>query len=123
VISQAILVIDILNVLVKTIDCYLCLPLPSILLQILSSNNLQSLTQALILENQDLTRVLLTFFGENFTNHYLLQKLLENGIVEFLVLCLDSPKQNGTRALSILKKLDEVSQDYNSKFSIQDLEV
>ena len=60
------------------------------------------MSQALMVENLDLTRELTVFILRHMNNHFSYFKLKNSGMIEYLILCLAS--KHGDRALEILQK-------------------
>ena len=69
----------------------------------LQDHALATLAQSVLLQNKHLTREVLCFIDNHLSNHYTLFKLKDSGLIEFLILSLNS--RNGERALSILLKI------------------
>lgn len=56
-----------------------------------------------MLQNSHLTREILLFIEQHLNNHYTLYKLKHSGLIEYLILSLNT--RNGDRALNLLMKI------------------
>ena len=69
---------------------------------------------------------MLVFIEQNLNNHFTLYKLKNSGLIEFLLLALNT--RNGERALQLLLKIQEVCVTFNegldfTKFNSHDLQM
>ena len=110
-INKSIVALNIIDHLYTLVDDANCIPLPSFLQYLSKKRSINILTQLLLIENNDLTKVLLNFFLKHSNCHFTLSNLLENGIVECLMLTLHT--KNGRKALTILDRINEFTTDFN----------
>ena len=69
--------------------------------------------QLIMLENVELTKVILNFIYKHYVCHYgLIRSLIENGIVEILMLTMHT--RNAKRAIRILRKIESEMSDFNT---------
>ena len=92
----------------------------------LQKHALATLSQMIMLQNQHLTREVLLFIEVHLNNHFTLYKLKHSGLIEFLILALNT--RNGDRALQLLLKIQEVCITFNGclnfdEFSTHDLQI
>ena len=102
------------------------LPMPTNAEYMLQKHALATLTQMLMLQNIHLTREVLCFIESHLNNHYTLYKLKHSGLIEFLILALNT--RNGERALTLLLSIQEVCIGFNqgldfAQFNCHDLEM
>ena len=114
-VCHGILVLKIFDQISKKVKLASHLPLPSNLAYMLQNEALATLTQLLMLQNDDMTREILQFFENHLESHYALFKLKNSGLIEFLILCLSS--RNAERALNLLTKIQEICTSYNVKLN------
>lgn len=79
-----------------------------------------------MLQSVHLTREVLRFIESHLNNHYALYKLKCSGLIEFLIVAMNT--RNSDRALSLLLKIQEVCISFNegldfSLFNIHDLQM
>lgn len=87
-INKSIVVIDILEYLFSSLENVQCIPMSSFLQYLSKKRSINILVQLLLIENSDLTKVILNFFNKHMKCDFTLSHLLENGIVEALILSL-----------------------------------
>ena len=100
------------------------LPMPTNSEYMLQKHALATLAQMTMLQNPHLTREVLVFIEQHLNNHFTLYKLKHSGLIEYLILALDT--RNGERALQLLLKIQEVCITFNgqldfTKFNPHDL--
>jgi len=76
------------------------LPMPTNAEYMLQKHALATLSQMIMLQNLHLTREVLHFIEQHLNNHYSLYKLKNSGLIEFLIVALNT--RNGERALALL---------------------
>jgi hypothetical protein len=91
-INKGIVIIDILEFLFSSLENVQCIPMSSFLHYISKKRSINILVQLLLIENHDLSKVILNFFNKHMKWHFTLSHLLENGIVEALMLSLHTQK-------------------------------
>ncbi|CDW89296.1 UNKNOWN [Stylonychia lemnae] len=84
---------------------------------ILLEDNVSILSQLLLIQNKDLTRETFSFIETHFSSQYCMYKFKSTGIVEFLIMYLDS--ELSKQAMSLLQLMQEVSFDYNDNLNLE----
>ena len=102
-VCKGILALRIVDLIFKSIQFQYHLPMPTNAEYMLQSHALASLSQMIMLQRVDLTREVLQFIESHLNNHYTLYKLKNSGLIEFLILALNT--YNGERALDLLIKI------------------
>ena len=79
-----------------------------------------TLVQSMMLQNEDLTREILIFIQMHLSDHYSIFQMKETGMIEFLILCLNSTI-NGYRALCLLNIFQQVCISFNRNLKLTSL--
>lgn len=64
--------------------------MPSNVEYMLQRHALATLSQSILLQNKHLTREVLRFIENHLCNHFTLYKLKDSGLIEFLILALNT---------------------------------
>lgn len=110
-INKSIVIFNILNYLHGSMEDAQCVPIPSFIQYLNKKRSVNVIVQLMLLENEDLNKVILNFITKRLKCHYSLTNLLENGIVEALLLNLHT--KNGKKALLVLDRINEFEKEYN----------
>lgn len=118
-ISQAIVIINILDKLLEKVEDFNSVPLPSFFQYLSKKRSINSIMQLFLIENTDLTKIVTSFIFKHFKCHYSLALLVENSLVEFLIFGMHTRAKN--KIMKIIDRVNELFPDFNDDIEYEDL--